>query len=73
MLSLFAEDFQVAGFADRARVKSPIGVWTVGRQLLTSVQVITLLAVAARVELPFRVGTTSRKLLLLRLVRATNG
>ena len=73
MLSLFAEDFQVAGFADRARVKSPIGVRTVGRQLLTSVQVITLLAVAARVELPFRVGTTCRKLLLLRLLSATNG
>ena len=71
MLSLFAEDFQVAGFADRASVKSPIGVWTVGRQLLTSVQVITLLAVAARIELPFRVGTTCRKLLLLRFVRAT--
>ena len=73
MFSLFAEDFQVAGFADRARVESPIGVRTVGRQLLTSVQVITLLAVAARIELPFRVGATSRKLLLLRLVSATNG
>jgi hypothetical protein len=68
VLSLFAEIFQVTGFADTARVQASLCVRTFGSHLLPAVKVVALLAEAAGVELPIRMGTTSRKLGFLRLV-----
>lgn len=68
VLSLFAEIFQVTGFADTARVQASLCVRTFGSHLLPTVEVVALLAETAGVELPIRMGTTSRKLWFLRLV-----
>ena len=70
VLSLFAEDLEVAGLANVAGVQAPVRVATLSCHFLSSVQMVALFAVAASVELPIRMTTARRELYLLSFVNS---